>query len=548
MNSKNSILHEESLSVIDSNEEILEFTDEKVELEIKKDSHKKSQKILNIMVVDDEKEVHDVTRMVLANYSFEDYQVKFIDAYSAKEAKEKLATAENLALILLDVVMEDDSSGLELVKYIREDLKNKFVRIILRTGQPGQAPEEEVITNYDINDYKSKIELTARKLYTTVTASLRNYRDLLLIEKHRSDIEEKSRINKLLLDALPCAALLINENGEILARNSQGFAQKLPADYRFDLKNIQISAPPWGKFPDKFNIYKPQNWESECRNRFFDNFWNPLEANKFLLYSFDITEKKKSEIEKKKYLKMFHQAQKMESIGILASGIAHDFNNILNVINGYVGLLALNLPQDSEERAKISSVFEAVGVGAKLTRRLLALSQKEREEFFEIDFHEVLNDAVHLLTPNCKNLTIKTDLLAEKVTIFGEKNLLQNAIINLGLNAKDAMPEGGKLTFTTSSVYLSEEEAQKYPQKFKPGDYIKIEVMDTGIGISHENLDRIFEPLFTTKETGKGSGLGLAGVFSCVQRHKGILEVESKVGKGTTFTILLPVKKLTEDL
>ena len=159
-----------------------------------------------------------------------------------------------------------------------------------------------------------------------------------------------------------------------------------------------------------------------------------------------------------------------------------------------------------------------------------------------------MNDAVHLLTPNCKNLTIKTDLLAEKVTIFGEKNLLQNAIINLGLNAKDAMPEGGKLTFTTSSVYLSEEEAQKYPQKFKPGDYIKIEVMDTGIGISHENLDRIFEPLFTTKETGKGSGLGLAGVFSCVQRHKGILEVESKVGKGTTFTILLPVKKLTEDL
>jgi CheY-like chemotaxis protein len=172
MNSKNSILHEESLSVIDSNEEILEFTDEKVELEIKKDSHKKSQKILNIMVVDDEKEVHDVTRMVLANYSFEDYQVKFIDAYSAKEAKEKLATAENLALILLDVVMEDDSSGLELVKYIREDLKNKFVRIILRTGQPGQAPEEEVITNYDINDYKSKIELTARKLSSFLCQNL----------------------------------------------------------------------------------------------------------------------------------------------------------------------------------------------------------------------------------------------------------------------------------------------------------------------------------------------------------------------------------------
>ena len=131
-----------------------------------------------ILIVDDQEEVHQVTQMVLSDFSFRNRKVKFISAYSAAEAKEVLINQSDIAVILLDVVMEEDNSGLKLVKYIRDELENDLVRIILRTGQPGEAPEKEVIKEYDINDYKEKTELTSKKLYTTLMTSLRSYQGL----------------------------------------------------------------------------------------------------------------------------------------------------------------------------------------------------------------------------------------------------------------------------------------------------------------------------------------------------------------------------------
>lgn len=138
-----------------------------------------------ILLVDDEKVVHSVTRLALEGFELAGRGLEFISAYSAKEARELLALHNNIALILLDVVMETDHAGLDLVHYIRRELRNKFVRIVLRTGQPGQAPELEVITQYDINDYKEKTELTRQKLFSTVYTSLCSYRDLIALENNR---------------------------------------------------------------------------------------------------------------------------------------------------------------------------------------------------------------------------------------------------------------------------------------------------------------------------------------------------------------------------
>lgn len=143
----------------------------------------------NVLIVDDEPAVHEVTRLVLGTFRFEDRPLKFHHAYSAAEARELLRSTEDIAVTLLDVVMESDQAGLDLVKFVRDDLKNHFVRIVLRTGQPGQAPEHEVITNYDINDYKDKTELTAQKLRTMMYATLRAYRDVMLIERNRLGLE-----------------------------------------------------------------------------------------------------------------------------------------------------------------------------------------------------------------------------------------------------------------------------------------------------------------------------------------------------------------------
>lgn len=142
-----------------------------------------------IIIVDDEPEVHSITKMVLRDYSFLKRGIDFVSAYSAEEAEGLIAAEADAAIIILDVVMETDDAGLRLVKYIREDLKNRIIRIIMRTGQPGKAPENDIITNYDINDYKAKTELTSQKLFTTVTTALRSYNDLLTIEKNRRGLE-----------------------------------------------------------------------------------------------------------------------------------------------------------------------------------------------------------------------------------------------------------------------------------------------------------------------------------------------------------------------
>jgi response regulator RpfG family c-di-GMP phosphodiesterase len=143
----------------------------------------------HVLIVDDEPGVHDVTRLVLGNFRFEDRPLQFHHAYSGAQARELLGSREDLAVVLLDVVMESEHTGLELVRYIREVLKNVFIRIVLRTGQPGQAPEHEVIANYDINDYKDKTELTAQKLATTLYATLRAYRDVMIIDANKRGLE-----------------------------------------------------------------------------------------------------------------------------------------------------------------------------------------------------------------------------------------------------------------------------------------------------------------------------------------------------------------------
>lgn len=150
----------------------------------------KSRAAWKLLIVDDEEEVHSITRMVLDGFLFEGCGLEFLSAFSAKEARDIISRTPDIAVILLDVVMETPHAGLDLAKYIREDLDNELVRIILRTGQPGQAPERQVITEYDINDYKSKVELTAQKLFTSVTSAIRSYRDIRAISRSRQGLED----------------------------------------------------------------------------------------------------------------------------------------------------------------------------------------------------------------------------------------------------------------------------------------------------------------------------------------------------------------------
>jgi len=187
-----------------------------------------------ILIADDEEEVHNVTKMVLDDYRFEGRSLTFLHAYSGRETERMMREHPDTAILILDVVMESDTSGLDVVRYIREKLKNSFVRIILRTGQPGKAPEKEIITDYDINDYKEKTELTAGKMFTTITASLRAYRDLRTIEKNRKGLEiiinssghlfAHQRLKNFTEGILTQLSSLLQVNEDSLFLQSSGFA------------------------------------------------------------------------------------------------------------------------------------------------------------------------------------------------------------------------------------------------------------------------------------------------------------------------------------
>ncbi len=188
-----------------------------------------------MLIVDDEPGIHDVTKIALKRFSFEGRALECLSAYSAAEALELLNKRDDIALILLDVVMESDHAGLDLARQIRDDLENEAVRIVLRTGQPGQAPEQDVIMAYDINDYRAKTELSSTRLFTTVIAALRNYRDILALDSYREEAYEMLAQNTLSIQSLinlSDAALFQLGQGGIVVRCNQAFATVLGVEER----------------------------------------------------------------------------------------------------------------------------------------------------------------------------------------------------------------------------------------------------------------------------------------------------------------------------
>ncbi len=251
----------------------------------------------------------------------------------------------------------------------------------------------------------------------------------------------------------------------------------------------------------------------------------------------DITEKKQRE---KEVLTL----QKFEVLGQLASGIAHDFNNVLGIITGMLELAKIKTT-DKNILNYIDAALSASQRGAEITKRLLQFSKRKTEEFKSISVRELVLDTVKILEHTVPK-TISVDVrITEDFTVLGSYGDLQQVILNLGLNACDAMPKGGKLTFWVSSVDKDFIE-KRFRAPAIADFYAFTAVSDTGVGISEDLRDKIFEPFFTTKEPGKGTGLGLSIVKNIVTIHKGFVDFESVVGKGTTFYVYLPVYSTEE--
>jgi signal transduction histidine kinase len=260
---------------------------------------------------------------------------------------------------------------------------------------------------------------------------------------------------------------------------------------------------------------------------------------KNLIIMHDVTKEKLREVQ-------LIEAQKMEAIGTLAAGIAHDFNNLLMALQGNTSLLLLDIDEDHDHFDKLKNIEKQIRQASKLTGQLLGYARKGRYEIKPIEINQVVAETLDTFCRTQKQLTLHIDICEEDTQIEGDKGQVQQALLNLYVNAADAMPKGGTLWVQSQVVEHTTMTGKVY--KPKGGSYVRLTIRDTGVGMTPEIMERIFDPFFTTKEMGRGTGLGLASVYGIIKGHGGYIDVESKEGQGTTFYLYLPcIKREAEE-
>jgi PAS domain S-box-containing protein len=311
------------------------------------------------------------------------------------------------------------------------------------------------------------------------------------------------------------------------------FPPDLAAKYRLDDRRVLDTRQP----PEEIEQHRRKDargssWMQVIKTPLFNAHGQVLGVQGLC---FDVTERKHLE-------ERLRQSKKMEAIGHLAGGIAHDFNNLLTVVTGYANLLIARPDLDAETSEYLNLILGAAQRAAGLTRQLLTFSRKQTLQPESLRLNEVLTELAKMLRRVIgEDIALTLQPEAALPLLHADRGMLEQVVMNLVVNARDAMPKGGQVVIRTAAVTLDAATAQRDHPPGRAGDFVCLSVSDTGCGMTPEVLEKIFEPFFTTKGVGKGTGLGLATVYGIVQQHHGWIEVSSEVGRGTQFWIFLPV-------
>lgn len=563
-----------------------------------------------VLVVDDEEDVHTLTRSVVSELRFMGRDICLLHASSGRQAASVMAETSDIAVVLLDVVMETDDAGLQLVRTIREEFLNTTVRIVLRTGQPGIAPERQVILDWDINEYLPKSELTANRLFSSVVSSLRAYHHLAELNRTREELEdyqttleqkvldrteslaasnrrledeiqERHRIEaairereqdlRCLLEGSSIGITILASDGNRLFVNSRyltllGLEAEEARTGRPAVPEFETFGPHWLR-----TVLSGGRRESEMfrRKKNGETWWslNSTETVTFegkqavILWCYDITQRKHAEALLRETAEQLEarllQSRKMEAIGTLAGGIAHDFNNVLATVMGSAEMAQDYL--DKEERAwrYVDNILTASYHAKNLVQQLLTFARPARTGGEPSSLAAIAGEALDLLLPTLPDgMSLDRNFQDCDSFILADATQINQVITNLCRNAIDAMQDHIQ-ALDEQAVPVASREAPRLivdiarveldsmvpfgEKMLDPGAYMQLVVADNGHGMDSETASRIFDPFFSTKRAGRGTGLGLSMVHGLIAAHNGAITVTSEPGQGATFRILLPV-------
>jgi len=466
----------------------------------------------------------------------------------------KLTYVNRHALELLGYTAEDLGAGLNgldlLVPEHRDLAQVNFAR---RLGGEDLGPVEYIA----LTKNGSRIPIHFHAGPIMITGKLVGLRGMVVDITERKRAEEALRESEeklnTLLDATSEIVFLVKPDGTLLAIND-AMAQSLGREKSELLgTNVFEAAPPEiaddrvARLRSAVASRKPLHGEVSLAGRFFDHSVYPIldddgNVNQVAVFAKDITERKLLEEEKALLEERCNQAEKVESIGRLAGGVAHDLNNLLTPILGYGEILLTDLGSDDKRREAVDEILKAGFRARDLVRRLLAFGRKQLLEYKPVDMNQAVSGFEQLLRRTIReDIQIKVIRSPDLPSVLADIGQMEQVIMNLAVNAADAMPEGGHLIIETAPATLNQEYAAKH-EGVAPGEYVLLSVSDTGCGMDVELREHVFEPFFSTKGD-QGTGLGLATVYGIVKQHGGNIWVYSEPGKGTTFKIYLPVSR-----
>lgn len=535
-----------------------------------------------VLIVDDEEEIHHVTKLVMGGFSYNGKKLQFLSAYTGEEARRLVVENPDTAVILLDVVMEEYDSGLKVVRYIRNELKNKFVRIILRTGQPGQAPEEKVIFEYDINDYKEKTEITAQKLLTVMVSALRTYNDMLTIEANRqglekiieaaADIFQITSMEKFTSGVLTQLVSILNLKRDAIYGQASSFAatgedtsfviraasgkyeqsigrrvdevldqetrQCIEEAVREKKSHVIRNKSHVGFFESKTGsksiiCFEEHRALTELDRKLieiffanvsigFDNIYLNLKAEEKAL----LAEMAQRQVERASREVVRQIAQRVESLQKISRAVAHQLRNPTTIIAGFANLL-LNRP---EFKAKHLEHLEGIVAAATRIEKITAavieynsIRLGETRTTFLPDFAAEARAGAERKAAELSK-AVDWTVEVEPLRVRMDVPLMAQALSEILTNSIEAFA-GQRGTIGLRAG--------------RRKDCLFFEVRDNGRGIPENELNFVHDPFYTTKPV--GIGMGMARVDRIVEEHNGSLDIHSRPGEGTTVEILIPL-------